>query len=79
MHTVNLFLFQLDQEIIRLERLLELPIEPYPRLTEELLYLLPESRVDPSPTHKRRRLQEKDMYVIERYCEEMNRSAYIAS
>ena len=54
---------QLDQEISRLERLLEIPIEPYPRLTEELLFLLPESRVDPTPTTKRRRLQEKDMYV----------------
>ena len=55
------FCLQLDQEISRLERLLELPVEPYPRLTEELMFLLPESRVDPSPTNKRRRLQERDM------------------
>ena len=53
------YFFQLDQEINRLERLLELPIEPYPKLTDALLYLLPESRVDPTPSLRRR--QEAEM------------------
>ncbi|WAQ99650.1 GABR2-like protein, partial [Mya arenaria] len=51
---------RLEQEIIRLERLLELPVAPYPRITSELLYLLPESRVDATPTHGRI-LQEKEL------------------
>ncbi|XP_052282516.1 gamma-aminobutyric acid type B receptor subunit 2-like isoform X2 [Dreissena polymorpha] len=54
-------LIELEQQICRLERLLELPIAPYPKLTNELLYLLPESRVDPSPTY-RRRWEEREMF-----------------
>ncbi|XP_033742389.1 gamma-aminobutyric acid type B receptor subunit 2-like [Pecten maximus] len=49
---------ELDQEICRLERLLELPLQPFPKLTDDILHLLPESRVDPSPAIRRRRLQE---------------------
>ncbi|OWF53919.1 Gamma-aminobutyric acid type B receptor subunit 2 [Mizuhopecten yessoensis] len=49
---------ELDQEICRLERMLELPLQPFPKLTDEILHLLPESRVDPSPVIRRRRLQE---------------------
>ncbi|XP_035828126.1 uncharacterized protein LOC101854281 [Aplysia californica] len=47
-------LVELDQKLVRLERLLELPLQPYPRLTEELLYLLPESKVDGTPPCHRR-------------------------
>jgi hypothetical protein len=31
------FILQLEQEITRLERLLELPIEPYPKMTPHLM------------------------------------------
>lgn len=51
----ELLLFQLEQELMRLERLLEMPVEPYPRLTEELLYMLPETAVDGTPDTRRRR------------------------
>ncbi|KAL4230678.1 hypothetical protein ACF0H5_011054 [Mactra antiquata] len=50
---------ELDQEISRLERLLEVPVEPYPKLTTELLFLLPESLVDPSPLPSRHRNMEE--------------------
>ena len=48
---------QLEQEITRLERLLELPIEPYPKMTPELMKVLPETRLDsmsPTPDNSRR-------------------------
>ncbi|CAL1537955.1 unnamed protein product [Lymnaea stagnalis] len=47
-------LVELDQKIERLERLLELPIQNHTRLTDELLYLLPESKVDGTPRCHRR-------------------------
>ena len=51
---------QLDQEINRLETLLELPMEDYPGLTEELLFLLPETTADGTPAFQRRRNKELD-------------------
>jgi hypothetical protein len=51
-------IFQLDQEIMRLERLLELPMQTYPHMTDELMFLLPESKVDDTPLIVRRRRQE---------------------
>ncbi|XP_071087833.1 gamma-aminobutyric acid type B receptor subunit 2-like [Haliotis cracherodii] len=48
-------MIELEQELMRLERLLEMPVEPYPRLTEELLYMLPETAVDGTPDTRRRR------------------------
>ena len=56
------FVLQLDQEISRLERLLEMPMEDYPKLTEELLFLLPESKVDGTPAFQRRRNKEFERY-----------------
>ncbi|KAL3880484.1 hypothetical protein ACJMK2_032719, partial [Sinanodonta woodiana] len=53
---------ELQQEISRIQNLLELPVQPYPKLTPELLYLLPESRVDPSPNARRRGIIEEDRY-----------------
>ncbi|KAK3582845.1 hypothetical protein CHS0354_039992 [Potamilus streckersoni] len=55
-------IIELEQEISRVQHLLELPVQPYPKLTPELLYLLPESRVDPSPNARRRGLIEEDRY-----------------
>ncbi|XP_076468400.1 uncharacterized protein LOC143299155 [Babylonia areolata] len=46
---------ELEQEICRLERLLTLPMDEYPKLSEELLYLLPESKVDLTPDSQQRR------------------------
>ncbi|XP_053400831.1 uncharacterized protein LOC123558927 [Mercenaria mercenaria] len=54
-------IIELDQEILRLERLMEIPVKPYPKLTKELLYALPESRVDPSPDVRRRWEQDRDL------------------
>lgn len=51
-------MLQLDQEVSRLERLLELSIDDYPKLKEELLFLLPESKVDGTPAFQRRRNDE---------------------
>jgi hypothetical protein len=51
------FILQLEQEITRLERLLELPIEPYPKMTPHLMKVLPETRIDslsPTPDIMRR-------------------------
>ncbi|KAL8607260.1 hypothetical protein ACOMHN_047591 [Nucella lapillus] len=45
----------LDQEIKRLETFLALPMEDYPKLSEELLYLLPESKGEGTPDFQRRR------------------------
>ena len=57
----SFYLFpKLDQEIHRLESLLELPVEPYPRLTREQLCRLPESRVDPTPPSARRERQDAE-------------------
>ncbi|BFZ14492.1 hypothetical protein BsWGS_17530 [Bradybaena similaris] len=53
-------LVELDQQIARLERLLEIPPHPYPMLTEELLYLLPESSVDCTPQSQRRYKSESE-------------------
>ena len=54
---IYLFHLQLEQEITRLERLLELPIEPYPKMTPHLMKVLPETRIDslsPTPDIMRR-------------------------
>lgn len=58
------FVEQLDQEINRLERLLELSVESFPRLTEDLMYLLPESKVDETPAFQRRRRKELERCAI---------------
>ncbi|XP_014675428.1 PREDICTED: uncharacterized protein LOC106815477 [Priapulus caudatus] len=50
-------LTQLDKELNRLQHLLELPIEPYQRISEELLHLLPESNVDATPQSVRKSRQ----------------------
>ena len=39
-------------------------MQPYPKLTKELMRLLPESRVDPTPLLKRRIGHEREMYII---------------
>ncbi|GFS09756.1 gamma-aminobutyric acid type B receptor subunit [Elysia marginata] len=45
---------ELDHTINQLQHLLRLPLQLYPRLTEELMYLLPETTLDGTPTcHKR--------------------------
>lgn len=65
MYVFRSFVFslrQLDQEINRLERLLELPAHAYTRMTDELMFLLRESRVDKTPMHtRRRRLEEMQL------------------
>ena len=49
---------QLEQEVHRLERLLQRPLNPYPPLEDDLLYLLPESKLDVTPLSVRRRRAE---------------------
>ncbi|XP_050416810.2 uncharacterized protein LOC126830465 [Patella vulgata] len=56
-------LVEAEQELSRLRRLMELPIEPFSRMTDELLHLLPESKVDGTPAIQRRRQEERRMYL----------------
>ncbi len=58
---------QLEQEIARLEKILELPLM-HKKVTEELLSLLPESQVDDTPTILRRRKQELSRYKCKACC-----------
>ncbi|ELU13608.1 hypothetical protein CAPTEDRAFT_204049 [Capitella teleta] len=53
-------LVELDHEITRLQRILELPLEPYPKMTEELMYLLRETKVDTTPILERKRRTDAD-------------------
>ncbi|KAK3099543.1 hypothetical protein FSP39_006046 [Pinctada imbricata] len=54
-------IIQLGHEICRLERLLSIPTEPYPNISEDLLYQLPESTVDPSPEFRRKQFSDFEM------------------
>ncbi|XP_059158110.1 gamma-aminobutyric acid type B receptor subunit 2-like [Physella acuta] len=53
-------LVELDQNLARLERLLEMPLVPCTKLTDQLLYLLPESKIDGTPCGQRRYRREFD-------------------
>ncbi|CAG2186359.1 GABBR [Mytilus edulis] len=56
---------ELEQEITRLERLLEQPLEPYPKMTSDLMKVLPETRIDSlSPTQDiTRRIRRRSIIV----------------
>ncbi|VDI77951.1 gamma-aminobutyric acid type B receptor [Mytilus galloprovincialis] len=58
-------IIELEQEITRLERLLEQPLEPYPKMTPDLMKVLPETRIDSlSPTQDiTRRIRRRSIIV----------------
>ena len=57
-------LVELEAEISRLEHLMDAPIQPYPLITEELMYILPETRVDITPPIVRKRRAEAARLVL---------------
>lgn len=53
---LDISIYQLDQEIARLERLLQLPGQQLNHVGEDLMYILPDTKDDQgTPAHMRRR------------------------